>query len=74
VLPTTPMSRLAHVGCSSSCKGNVVFPCLCFVKECGISLSSQRDVDSAIASVFLSPVRKKQIGDGGLGIVTIGPG
>jgi hypothetical protein len=44
VLPTTPVSRLAHVGCSSKLYRNVVFPCLCFVKECGLSLLSQRDV------------------------------
>jgi hypothetical protein len=52
VLPTTPVSRLAHVGCSSKLERNVVFPCLCFVKECGLSLLSQRDVMPLLVCSF----------------------
>jgi hypothetical protein len=73
VLLTTQLSRLTHVGCSLKLLRNVVFPCLCLVKECGIFLLSQRDV-MPNNNMFLSPVWNKQIWDGGWDIVSIGPG
>jgi hypothetical protein len=44
VLPTTPVSRLAHVGCSSKLLRNVVFPCLCLVRDLVFPCCLARDV------------------------------
>jgi hypothetical protein len=43
VLPTTPVSRLAHVGCSSQWLRNVVFP-VCLVLEEVFSCCLTRNV------------------------------
>jgi hypothetical protein len=66
VLPTTPVSRLANVGCCSKWLRNVVFP-VCLVWDEVFPCCLTRDV------LYLSFPRsgETKIGDGGEGIVTI---
>jgi hypothetical protein len=66
VLPTTPVSRLAHMGCSSKWLRNVVFH-VCLVWDDVFPCCLTRDVQC----LSFPWSGETKIGDGGEGIVTI---